>query len=115
MDRTMVYKAVKLDNGKVVCVDVEQLHQTTKVVNNQREYDIALGQGWSVGPQQAMDRFEAEECELGEAAALRAYEDQHMSPAAQAEAAQVDATTVRHLAEIPVAPKRGRGRPKKVQ
>ncbi len=115
MDRTTVFRALKLSNGKVVCVDAASLTQTTKVVNDQREYDIALGQGWSASPQAAMERFEEEEQALGNAANLRAYDDRRLSPAAQAEAAAVESTTIRHLPEIPEAPKRGRGRPKKVQ
>ena len=111
--RTTIFRAVKRPDGKVVCVDTDYLQQTTKVVATEGEYLILKGQGWTDDPQSAMDRFEEEEQALGRAAAERAYTDQTMSEAAQAEAVEYEKTTSRHVPEIPEVARK-RGRPKKV-
>lgn len=110
--RTMLYKAFKCANGRVVCVDADYLAHTTKIVSSQGEYDLSRSLGWCDDPQAALDQFEREECQLGEDAAVRAYDDRRLSDGAKTEAQQVESTTVRHLPDIPEAPKK-RGRPKK--
>jgi hypothetical protein len=112
LGRTTVFKAKKLANGKVVCIDVDELRETTKVVTAQ-DYDLAKSLGWCDSPKEALDRFEAEECQRGEDAAVRAYDDRRLSEQAKSEAERVESTTVRHIAEIPEAPRK-RGRPKKL-
>lgn len=109
--RTTVYRAIKLATGKVVCVDAAHLQQTSKVVTEQ-DYDLAKSLGWSDSPHEAMTRFEAEEQALGDEANHRAYGERNMSELAKTEAQQVESRTIRHLPEIPEAPKK-RGRPKK--
>ena len=111
--RTMIYKAHKLPNGRVVCLDSEYAAHTMKIVSTQGDYDLAKSLGLCDDPTEALAQFEAEECQLGEEAAVRAYDDRHLSERAKTEAEQVESTTVRHLTEIPTAPKRGR--PKRVQ
>ncbi|HMF61455.1 MAG TPA: hypothetical protein VK595_13835 [Vicinamibacterales bacterium] len=61
----------------------------------------------------ALEALEAREFEIAELAANRAFNDQRMSPKAQAEADAADARTMQHLAEIPETPKRAPGRPRK--
>src|SRR5689334_18013409 len=113
--RTTVYKALKRPDGRLVCIDLDYLTRTSKVVASQRDYDIALGQGWVDDPQEAMRRLEAKEDAISEAAAVRAYDDRRMSDKAKAESEAIESTTVRHLTEIPEQPKRPRGRPRKIQ
>jgi hypothetical protein len=109
--RTTVYRAKRLDNGKVVCVDADWLPETSKVVT-EADYDLAKSLGWCDSPQEAMAQFEQEQIALGDASLERAYEDRHLSEAAQAEVQAIESTTIRHLPEIPEGPKK-RGRPRK--
>lgn len=110
---TTLFRALKLPNGKVVCVDIEVLSHTTKVVRNSDEYYKAIGQGWVDGsPQDALDRFEAEEQAVSNEATYRAAEDLKMSEAAQKEVEAYEATTPQHVPEVPEV-KRRPGRPKK--
>ena len=109
--RTTVFKAIKLATGQVVCVHPHHLTETTKVVT-EKDYDLAKSLGWCDSPQEALDRFEHEEQQIAADAMTRQYEDRTMSDRAQTEAQAVESTTVRHLPEIPEAPRK-RGRPKK--
>ena len=69
---TTLYRAMKLPNGKVVCVDLRVISQTSKVVRNADEYYKAIGQGWCSHPNEAVERFEQQEQEIGNEAARRA-------------------------------------------
>ena len=61
-----------------------------------------------------MERHEAKEQAIGEAAANRAWSERSMSEAAKAEAAAVDASTEDHVPTIPETPiRRSPGRPRK--
>ena len=80
---------------------------------DEAEYKRAKDNGWSDSAAQAILSAEQAERALSQAAAERAYSDSKMSPAAQAEAAAVDASTFEHQPEIPE--KRRPGRPRKVQ
>jgi hypothetical protein len=111
--RTMVYRAQKLRNGKVVVLEPDYLPVTTKIVDTEGDYQLALSCGWCPHPMDALKRFEEEEQALGQIAAERAYRDSLMSAPAQREADAIDRQTVKHLGEIPEQPRR-RGRPKKV-
>jgi len=110
--RTTVYKAILRPDGRHVVLDVDYLRTTTKVVATEAEYLLAKSLGWTDGPQEAMERLEAEEDQRSTDAAARAYDDQHLSDAAKAEVEAVESATIRHLPEIPAGPKK-RGRPKK--
>lgn len=107
----MVYKARKREDGKVVVDDPEACQ---RIVGSAGELALAHGQGWHDGPTLALEAFEAAEQALGQAAAERAAADRRMSDAAQREAAAIESQTGAHLGEIPEAPKRKPGRPRKV-
>ena len=83
-----------------------RLTQETRTVRSEAEAQTARGAGWLGDPQAATEAEEARQLALGTAAAERAWGDRRLSAAAQAEAAAVDATTVRHLGEIPETPVR---------
>lgn len=104
---TTLYRAMKLQNGKVVCVDVSVLSQTSKVVRSSDEFYKATGQGWCSDPQEALERFEQAEEAVGQAAAERAYTDLRMSEKAQREAEAYEKTVpgVQHVPVIPEARK----------
>ncbi len=108
-----LFRALKLPNAQVVCIDARVLSQTTLVVRNSDEYYKAIGQGWCDEPQQAIDQFEAEEAKVGNAAAERAYQDQRMSEPAQREADAYEATVTTHVPEIPSVPVKKPAKPKK--
>lgn len=101
----MLYKAESADGGPRI--------SATHIVNDEGGERIAVGQGWSVTQEDAIDAVGARQLELAKAAANRKYNEKWMSDAAKEEAAKVDEATMEHLAEIPETPiKRGRGRPK---
>lgn len=108
---TTVYRAIRRPDGRIVCVDVDYLHETTKVVQDRAAYLLATSLGWSDHPTDAMQRKEAEEDQISEDAAVRHFDDRHLSDKAKAEAEEAESHTIRHLPEIPEAPKKGR--PKK--
>jgi hypothetical protein len=111
--RTTLYKAIKLPNGRLVVIDPDHLGTTSKVFDNRGDYELALANGWTDNPRTAMDRLEAAEDAISTDAAVRAFDDQHMTPAALAEVDAVESTTIAHLPEIPEG-KKPRGRPRKV-
>lgn len=87
----------------------------SRVAEDEQQRAVAEGAGFVSGGQgKALEALEAREFEQAELAANRAFSDRKMSPEAQAEAARVDASTSQHLAVIPEAPIKRRGRPKKV-
>jgi hypothetical protein len=81
-----------------------------RVVGSAGEEALALGAGWLPQPDRARQVALLGQAALGAAAAERAWDDRHLSPAAQAEAAAVDQATARHLPEIPEAAKRSHRR-----
>jgi len=101
--RMMLYRAMRLPNGKVVCVDVRVLSETTKIVRSSDEYYKSLGQGWCEEPTAALEQYEREAETVGNLAAERAYSDLRMSEAAQREAEAYEATTPLHVPIIPEA------------
>jgi len=78
-------------------------------VRDERERDRAHREGWRDTPEAAMAYATGEEYKVAIAAAERHEAERNMSPAAQAEAAAVDAKTSHHVPEIPEAPKRRQG------
>ena len=85
-----------------------------KTVKSEDELRVALEQGWRPTPQEALERFDAKERAIGDAAANRAWSERNMSEAAKAEAAAVDASTEDHVPTIPETPiRRSPGRPRK--
>jgi hypothetical protein len=98
----MLFRGVSLVNGRV---EYEQ-----RIVSSVSEEADVLAAGWRHHPQEALDAEHARQAQLGVLAAERDWEDRRLSPAAQAEAAALDATTLRHQPEIPEQPKKRRKR-----
>ena len=109
---TTLFKAIRLVTGKNVCIDTEHLHATTKVVKSLGEYEHFIADGWSEHPTEALERLDKAQDEQSTNAAVRAYDDRHLSEAAQAEVAAVEQTTVEHLEAIPEGPKKRGRKPK---
>jgi hypothetical protein len=82
------------------------------IAQTEHEYERLYAQGWRKTQAEAMAYAHRFERVISDAAAERAYADRNMSPAAKAEAAQVEAESATHVAEIPVAPVKRRGMPK---
>lgn len=108
--RTTLYKAIRLPDGRYVCVHPDHIQQTSKVVTNEADYLILIGQGWTDHPLTAMAQLEAAEDAISTDAAVRAFDDRHLSESAKAAAEQIESTTIRHLPEIPEQPKPGKRR-----
>lgn len=107
----MLYKA-RLDKGRAVCDDDRDCQ---RIVKDESEDRIARGQGYvSGGPQAAIDALLKEQETVADLAGNRAWHDRKMSEKAQTEAAAAVEATGHHLAEIPEQPRRGPGRPRKV-
>jgi len=98
----MLYRAEMADGGPQI--------SATKIVKNEAEELIAVGQGWSVTQQDAIDAVHARHREMARAAAERAATERWMSPKAQAEAAAVDESTMQHVPVIPETPLKPRPR-----
>lgn len=116
--RTMLYRAIRRQDGRHVVLDPDHMSHTTKIVDNDRDYDLAISLGWVGHPMQALERLESAEDAVSTDAAIRAYDDRRLSPEAQQEVAIIESTTVRHLPEIPevsdrTEAQRKRGRPRK--
>lgn len=79
-----------------------------RIVETEGEYHDALSHAWMDTPKEAREAEERRQELIGTAAAERYAADLKLSEAAQVEAASVDASTGKHVPEIPVAPKRGR-------
>jgi hypothetical protein len=94
----MVFRGVLTSGGRV-----EYEH---RVVGSVSEESAATATGWDLHPQRALDRAAQRAADVGVAAAERAWDDRHLSAAAQAEAAAIDAGTAQHVPEILVGPKR---------
>ena len=86
-------------------------------VNDERELQRAMENGYREGPAEAVAYLEARQRDQGKAAAERNYQDRNMSEPAKAEAAVAVAEAFdrgEHLAAVPEQPiKRRRGRPRK--
>jgi hypothetical protein len=109
----MLYKAARREDGVVMVLDPQNEQwsaQNYRTVKDEREEQKLLEMGWRGSPQEALDLFEAKERAIGNETANRHYHDSKMSPAAQAEAAEADRSTHRHVPEVPA---KRRGRPRK--
>lgn len=81
------------------------------VVNDEREMQKAMENGWRESPGEAVDALKAREAARSEAAAVRNYEDRNMSEGAKREIREALEGADEHVAEIP---EKRRGRPRKV-
>jgi len=135
----MLYRALKRSNGQAGCqlsppplalfsgpsatdewqramLEVETFNASTrKIVPDEAQERLAIGQGWCLSQQAALDQFEANERALGNAAAEAAHAVKRMSPAAQEEYAAAEQLTDAHVTDVRPAKRRGRkrGRPRK--
>lgn len=78
----------------------------SKIVHDESSERIAIGQGWFVKQDEAVETLHREYATL---AAHRAHEDKRMSEPARAEAARVDEASMAHLPVIPETPIRKTG------
>lgn len=102
----MLYRGESADGGPRIAEH--------KIVHDSLGESVALGQGWSVTQEGALEGVAARQLELAKAAANRAYNERWMSGKARAEAQAVDEATIAHLGEIPRTPIKKRvGRPPK--
>ena len=74
-------------------------------VNNESEEHRAMENGWRRHPKEALELLESRDGSVSQLAAERHFMDARMSPQAQAEAAAVDASTLKHVASIPEKPR----------
>ena len=97
----MLFQAETADGGPRI--------SRTKLVDSEPAERVALGSGWAVTQEDAIDLVHARNLEFAKLAANRAHNDRWMSESAKAEANVVDEATMAHLPTIPEAhPKSGR-------
>lgn len=70
-------------------------------VNNEAEMQKAMENGWRKHPKEALDYLQAEDDEKSVIALKREQADSVMSEPARRESAEADASTLKHVAEIP--------------
>lgn len=109
---TTLFRSVRRSDGRHVCIDADHLAHTTKIVRDMADYHLAKSLGWHDHPTEAHAALEAEEEQISTDAGVRNFDDRHLSDKAKLEAEEAERHTIRHIADIPVAPKRGR--PKKI-
>lgn len=99
----------------------EQARQFTekcqRIVNDEREYQKAMENGWREHPSEAVEYLQGRLRSEANAAAERNYADRNMSDSAKVESKVSEAAIFdeegRHAGEIPEKPKKRRGRPPK--
>jgi len=117
----MLYKAFVRANGQIACMEgpppsdaglpaaeydrrcVAAATFTTRcqrIVPDETAERVALNDGWSLTPQDAIAACEAREQAIGQAAAEAAHAARRMSPKAQAEFADAEAATARHVVDV---------------
>lgn len=72
----------------------------TRIVRDESEERIALGQGWAKDPKAAMEQREAEERAIGNAAAEAAFQAARMSEKARAEFKAAGDATHQHVTDV---------------
>lgn len=103
----MLYRGESADGGPRIA--------GFKIVADSLQEQIAIGQGWSLTQEAALEGVAARQLELAKLAANRAYNEQWMSEKAKAEARAIDESTMQHVAEIPETPIARRGRKPKTE
>ena len=117
----MLYRAQRLPNGQSGCLAqhpdpyqferadqferavlmVESFNRScTRVVADESQERIAIGQGWALDPKAAMAVYEQEQQAIGNAAAEAAYAAQGMTSKARAELTAADASTHQHVTDV---------------
>lgn len=132
----MLYKAQRMPNGQFTCLSqapdpyayerMDQYQQAvlqvdsfnrscTRTVASDSEESIAAGQGWAVGPIEAMAQHEKTQQAIGNAAAEAEFYAKRMTANAQAELNAAHATSHQHVTDIAGVAKSKRGRKPKAQ
>jgi len=101
----MLYRAGRTPAGVPAIVDSHVVESATQEAN-------LRSRGFHPGQDVALAALHAADQEAAQLAANRAFTDRRMSPAAQAEAAALDAQSTSHLPVLPERPRKP-GRPKK--
>lgn len=101
----MVYRAKKLETGKVICCDINpatgEMHTgCTLTVHSDLELDQRRSEGWRDSPKDALAHFEALEREIAQAAAEAQWAAQRMSDKAQAELKAANDATSDHVVDV---------------
>ena len=117
----MLYRAQRLPNGQAGCLAqapnpyafergeaferavlmVESFNRScTRIVSDESQERIAIGQGWALDPQAAMAVYEQEQQAIGNAAAEAAYAAQGMTSKARDELKAADASTHQHVTDV---------------
>ena len=96
----MLFRGTTTTLGRV---EVEQ-----RIVSSGREEQDCGAVGWLASPRLALERETTRQESVGLAAAERAWDDRRMSAPALAEVEAVEATSAKHLPEIPEASQRKR-------
>lgn len=123
----MLYKAVKKDSGKVVCLepapnlayfqkDADFLREEARIdasnranqriVGSSQEQEQARSQGWRETPALAIEYVEKLEQEMAQAAAEANYASQRMTQKARDERAALEAATDEHVPDVTPAVKK---------
>ena len=109
----MVYKAGRpASGGPIVCIhptDEGFTRRNQLTVNSEEELERAKRAGWRETTEEAIEYATKLEDGVSDEAAVHQNRVKRMSPAAQREAAEADASTAEHVPELPEKPtKRGR-------
>ena len=117
----MLYRAQPLPNGQTACLAqapnpytferpeaferavlmVESFNRScTRIVSDEGQERIAIGQGWALDPKAAMAVYEQEQQAIGNAAAEAAYAAQGMTSKAREELKAADASTHQHVTDV---------------
>ena len=104
---SMVYKAFARENGKVMCGDPlaavgdaigEAFSRSCQLVVNDAEgLDKAIRDGWSRGPDIAIEKYEQDMRNVADVTARRHFSDQSMGELAKKEAVLADNASERYL------------------
>lgn len=97
----MIYRGESADGGPRIAA--------CKVVESEGAQLVAIGQGWSLSQEAALEAVSAQQLEFARLAANRAHNDRWMSDKAKSEAQAVDEQTMQHLPVIPETPIRAKG------
>jgi len=81
---------------------------------NERKLAWHLSHGWVAKPDDIRSAKDRLNKMVARAAAERAYDDRHLGPQAAAELEAIEDAADDHVVEVPEAPRRGPGRPRKV-
>jgi hypothetical protein len=117
----MLYKAQRTLGGQYACLQPaphpygyekpEQFNQALlavesfnrscyRIVADASEEAVAMGQGWALGPKEAMAQYEREQQAIGDAAAEAAAAVRGMTDVARREYAAAEASTHQHVSDV---------------